>query len=370
MHGLRPPEEIAMSDRTAPATSLANAAARRVRGGFAALSTTLLFATSLTACAQQAADEAPSQVPGQAGAQRRLSIADFSVVELRARAMKDARSARTLGPERLGSGIVIDSSGLVLTIGYLILEAESIEILGDDRRPMPATMVAYDGASGLGLLRTAQPLAAKPIEFGDSKEVGDKEPVLVVGYDGVAPAYVVSKREFAGAWEYLLDDAIFTAPATTGWSGAALINSKGKLLGVGSLVVNDAVGAARTLPGNMFVPIDVLKPILGDMIASGKPVGKARPWLGINTQDLQGKLVITRVSPESPASAVGLSQGDIIIGVKGQPITGMADFYRKVWSSGEAGSDVLLDVIQGTELKKLVVKSMDRDLYYRPRPIY
>ena len=298
-----------------------------------------------------------------------LTVDAFSVVRLNARAVPDARSRNTLGTEREGTGIVIDSSGLILTIGYLIQEAETVEINTVDGRKSPATVIAYDYATGFGLLRALAAPAIKPIDFGDSKDLADREPVLIVGFDGVAPAFVVSKRPFAGNWEYLLDEAIFTAPATVNWQGAALINKAGKLIGVGSLAVGDAMGGQR-VPGNMFVPIDLLKPILGNLIAQGRAGDKPRPWLGVNTQDLQGKLMVTRVSPESPADKAGLAAGDIILGVRGEQLRGHADFYRKLWSSGDAGAEIELDVLKGTKVRKLGVKSIDRESYLRPKPVY
>ena len=304
------------------------------------------------------------------GNREQMTVDAFSVVKLRVKTVPDARSRSTLGPEREGTGIVIDSSGLILTIGYLIQEAESVEIATTDGRSLPASVIAYDFATGFGLLRALKVPAVRPIEFGESANLSAREPVLIVGFDGVAPAFVVSRRAFAGYWEYLLDEAIFTAPATVNWQGAALINKEGKLLGVGSLAVGDALGARAQLPGNMFVPIDLLKPILGDLIAQGKSAAKPRPWLGINTQDLQGKMMVTRVSPESPAEEAGLATGDIIVGVRGEQVQGHADFYRKLWASGEAGAEVMLDVLKGTEIKQLGVKSIDRNQYLRPRPTY
>ncbi len=298
-----------------------------------------------------------------------LTVDAFSVVRLHTRAVPDARSRQSLGAEREGTGIVIDSGGLILTIGYLIQEAETVEINAADGRKSPAAVIAYDYATGFGLLRALTPPTIKPIEFGDSKGLPDREPVLIVGFDGVAPAFVVSKRPFAGSWEYLLDEAIFTAPATVNWQGAALVNKEGKLIGVGSLAVGDAMGG-RQVPGNMFVPIDLLKPILGNLIAQGHATDKPRPWLGVNTQDLQGKLMITRVSPDSPADKAGLAAGDIILGVRGEQLKGHADFYKKLWSSGDAGSVIALDVLKGVEVRKLDVQSMDRDSYLRPKPVY
>ena len=326
----------------------------------------LLLAASL--CAGNAPVRA-AEAPGEARREP-LTVDAFSVVKVNVKAVANARSRATLGAEREGTGIVIDSSGLILTIGYLVQEADSVSIAATDGRALPASVIAYDYSTGFGLLRAIKPPPVKPILFGDSATVAEREPVLIVGFDGVAPAFVVSRRPFAGYWEYLLDEAIYTAPATVNWQGAALINKQGKLLGVGSLVVGDALGGKGQVPGNMFVPIDLLKPILGDLIAQGKSSSKPRPWLGINTQDLQGKLIVTRVSPDSPAEQAGLASGDIIVGVRGEQVKSHSDFYQKLWASGDAGTEVVLDVLKGTEIRKLGVQSMDREKYLRPKPTY
>lgn len=304
------------------------------------------------------------------GNREQMTVDAFSVVKLRVKTVPDARSRSTLGPEREGTGIVIDSDGLILTIGYLIQEADTVEVSAVDGRPFPASVIAYDYSTGFGLLRAVKAPPVRPIAFGDSAKLSEREPVLIVGFDGVAPAFVVSRRSFAGYWEYLLDEAIYTAPATVNWQGAALINKQGKLLGVGSLMVGDAIGSRTQVPGNLFVPIDLLKPILGDLIAQGRSAANPRPWLGVTTQDLQGKLMVVRVSPDSPAEQAGLATGDIIVGVRGDSIQGQADFYRKLWASGDAGAEVVLDVLKGTEIKKLGVKSMDRNSYLRSKPVY
>lgn len=316
------------------------------------------------------AERAPAEAPDPAAAQIRTMDA-LSVVLLRAKAPRDARSSATLGAERNGSGIVIDDSGLILTIGYLIVEADGVEIVPADGKAIPATVVGYDHSTGFGLVRATLPLAVKPIEFGDSAALPEREPVLIAGFDGVAPAYVVSKRPFAGFWEYLLDSAIFTAPATVNWSGAALIGRDGRLYGVGSLVVTDAVKPQTYTPGNMFVPIDLLKPILGDLIGSGKVAGPARPWIGVNTQEMQGgHLVVTRITQGSPAEKSGLKVGDIIVRLGGQPISGQIDFYRKLWGRGPAGTQIPLSVLQGAEVRDVTVQSIDRAQHLRARTIY
>ncbi|MCC6533044.1 MAG: serine protease [Burkholderiales bacterium] len=295
----------------------------------------------------------------------------LSVVLLRANAPKDARSSTSLGTQRQGSGIVIDDHGLILTIGYLILEAEGIEVIPADGKAVPATAIGYDHATGFGLVRASLPLAIKPIELGNSDALPEREPVLIAGFDGVAPAYVVSKRQFAGFWEYMLDKAIFTAPATVNWSGAALIGRDGKLYGVGSLVVTDAIKPQTYSPGNMFVPIDLLKPILGDLIGSGRVPGPARPWIGVNTQEMQGgHLVVTRVTRDGPAEKGGLKEGDIIVRLGGEQVTSQVDFYRKLWGKGPAGTKIPLSVLQGAEVKDLVIESIDRSQHLRARAIY
>jgi S1-C subfamily serine protease len=182
----------------------------------------------------------------------------------------------------------------------------------------------------------------------------------------------VSRRPFIGYWEYLLDEAIYTAPATVNWSGAALLSREGKLLGIGSLVVGDAIGsgARSQVPGNMFVPIDLLKPLLGDLIATGKSSARPRPWVGVNTQEVQGNVIVTRVSPESPADDANVQKGDVIVAIGGQPVSGQADFYIKLWKTGDAGVEVPLEVLRAGRVEKITVKSIDRARYDRSRPTY
>jgi S1-C subfamily serine protease len=237
-----------------------------------------------------------------------------------------------LGREREGSGIVIDNDGLVLTIGYLMVEAYAAEVVDNHGRTVPANVVGYDHETGFGLLRTMEPLKLKPMPLGKSADVKERDPVLVASFGGadmVAGAYIVAKREFAGNWEYMLDEALFTAPPHPAWSGAALINREGKLIGVGSLIVGDAIGGSDKTPGNMFVPIDRLLPILGDLISDGRVAGPGRPWLGINTDELRGRLFVSRVTPGGPAEKAGLKRGDVIVSVNGEPPKSLADFIAR-----------------------------------------
>ena len=214
-----------------------------------------------------------------------------AVVKVKMKALADARSSLTLGPAREGSGVIIDDKGHVLTIGYLVIEADAIEVTTADGKTSPATLVGYDHATGFGLLRSALPLGAKPIDLGASGDLSVREPVMVAPHGGrefVSRAFVVSKRQFTGSWEYLLDSAIFTSPPTFTWAGSALISREGKLVGIGSLLVRDSVEPGSPLPGNMFIPIDLLKPILADLIEKGHVAGQRRPWLGMATEEVQG----------------------------------------------------------------------------------
>lgn len=328
----------------------------------------LLLACLDTMAAVAAPALSPSAPP--AAGRQELTVDALSVVRLRSRTVSDARSAETLGRNREGTGVVLDDRGLVLTIGYLILEAETVELSTADGRTFPATVVGYDAATGFGLVRALGNLPIQPVKVGESSKLAIREPVFIVGFDGVAPGYVVSRRRFVGYWEYLLDDAIYTAPATVNWQGAALLDREQRLLGIGSLAVPDSVGDGSSLPGHMFVPIDRLKPLIADLVARGRPAGPARPWLGVSTQDVEGNVIVTRVASGSPAERAPIRVGDVIVALGGQTLKGQADFYTRLWASGAAGREIALDVLREGRIQRVTVKSIDRDAYYRPKPTY
>lgn len=315
-----------------------------------------------------AAGPALSQSPSEADAEATLS----AVVRVQSRILPDARSLATLGARRQGSGVLV-REGYVLTIGYLVIEAESIEVTGGDGKSAPATLAAYDHATGFGLLKLVAPLSGKPLPLGDSTALAERDAAMVVGYGGreaLNLVTVVSRRPFSGSWEYLLDAAIFTYPPVHNWSGAALISARGELLGVGSLIVPDVGGGGTPAPGNLFVPVDLLKPILDDLITHGRAPGARRPWLGVYAEELRGRLFVTRVAREGPADRAGLESGDLLVGVGDETVASLADFYRKVWARGAAGVEVPLRVLQGQEVKELRVRSIDRLEYFRRKPSY
>ena len=296
-----------------------------------------------------------------------------AVVRIDSEVPSDARTANFLGTERSANGVVIDNNGLVLTIGYIILEAMSATITDADGQTVPADILAYDYDTGFGLVRAVAPIAASPLRLGDSEALSATDQVLVLGHggsDSALGAFVVVRDTFAGYWEYLLENAIFTSPPHPEWAGAALVGADGRLLGIGSLFIQDTAPDSRDLPGNMFVPINLLKPILGDLLEGGRAAGAPRPWMGLFTREVGDHVVVVSVIPEGPGQTAGVSEGDIITQVSGQRVNDMADLFRKVWALGSAGVDVPLTLQSANGPRTVVLKSSDRYEYLRLDPTY
>jgi serine protease Do len=328
----------------------------------------LVAAPIVGAAAPKATPGTPKDTPA---AYQNLVDAANAVVTVSMKAIPNARSNAALGEERTGSGVAIAPSGLVLTIGYLILEAESVELVTNSGRTVPATVAAYDHATGFGLLRPVAALDVKPIRIGSSRSVNELDQLMIVaggGEDSISVATVVSRRLFAGYWEYLLDSAIFTAPPRVDHSGAALINRDGELVGIGSLLVMDAMTPGERLPGNMFVPIDLLKPILDELIATGRQKAAIRPWLGLSSLEEDGRIKVLRVSEGGPAEEAGIGAGDIILMMGGRKVEKLDDFYRRLWSTGAPGVEVNLKVLHGSDIRDVKVHSIDRLEFIRKRP--
>jgi len=295
---------------------------------------------------------------------RALSQAHAAVVGVRATALADARSSRTLGPVRQGSGVQIAEGGLVLTIGYLILEADHVELLLGEGREVPARVVAYDVATGFGLVQALAPLRRPVAPLGSARAVDPAEPMVVAsgGDDAeVGVARVVSTRAFSGYWEYHLDSALFTSPARSDHSGAALINGRGEVVGVGSLLVADAFGGDHPpVPGNLFVPIDLLKPILGELQTHGASTASHRAWLGVSCIERDGAISVTRVNEDSPAELAGLQAGDRIVRIDGAEVRDLASLWKHLWRGESSEREVQLEVERPAGPQTLRVHAVDR----------
>ena len=289
-----------------------------------------------------------------------------SVVRLHAEVPSDAFTAPILGTEREGSGTVLDDKGLVLTIGYLITESNAINLTLSDGKAVPGEAVAYDHETGFGLVRALEPLDVPPLAIGDSGALAEGDDVVVASFGGYSHAIagrVVSRREFAGSWEYMLDHALYTIPMHPYWGGSALLDSAGRLVGTGSLYIEQSIPGEGTMPGNMFVPIDLLKPILDDMLATGRARRKSRPWLGMYTAEAMDRLVVTGVADNGPADKSGVEPGDVVLSVEGVPVKGLAEMYRTVWGAGAAGDEIRFTLLRDDDVITVRVQSGDRYSY-------
>jgi S1-C subfamily serine protease len=290
-----------------------------------------------------------------------LDKALSSVVGLHSIIPSDAHSAEALGTERAGNGVVIDN-GLVLTIGYLITEAEAVWLHRADGRVVEGHALGFDFESGFGLVQALGDLDLDPLPLGSSAaaQVGDR--VVVGGAGGrtrSVASQIAAKQEFAGYWEYLLDEAIFTHPAHPNWGGTGLISNRGELIGIGSLQLErERDGKAEHV--NMIVPIDLLKPILEDLRKFGRVNKPSRPWLGLYSTEIDNRVVVIGISANGPAARAELKTGDVILAVDGEKIISQTAFYKKMWALGAAGVDVPLTVHHEGVTFDVTVTSTDR----------
>jgi S1-C subfamily serine protease len=290
-----------------------------------------------------------------------------SLVGLRALIPSDAFTAETLGTERAGNGVLI-RDGVILTIGYLITEAQTIWLHPADGPPVPGHVLAYDQETGFGLVQALGRLELPKLPIGRSKAAKVGDPVVVAGAGGrkhSVVARIAAKQEFAGNWEYVLDEAIFTVPAHPFWGGTAMIGGDGSLLGIGSLQVQQVREGDGPEPLNMIVPIDILKPILEDLLTLGRPNHPPRPWLGLNATEIEDKVVVARVSNGGPAQRADLRVGDIVLAVAGMTVSDLAGFFRRVWSLGSAGVGVPLNVHRSGRTFEVRVVSGDRNRFLK-----
>jgi S1-C subfamily serine protease len=296
-----------------------------------------------------------------------LEQALASVVGMRTLIPADAFTAETLGTERAGNGVLI-RDGVVLTIGYLITEAETIWLSLIDGRVVPGHVLAYDQATGFGLVQALARLDLPTLPLGQSERAKVDERVVVIGAGGrqrSVAARIVAKQEFAGYWEYVLDEAIFTAPAHPHWGGTAVLGPAGDLIGVGSLQVEGMLKGGRSEPLNMVVPIDLLKPILDDLLTMGRPNRPPRPWLGIYATAMEEKVVIVGLADDGPAERANLRTGDVVLAVAGTEVSELPDLFRRIWSLGNAGVEVPLTIYRDGRTLDLRVASGDRNRFLK-----
>lgn len=288
-----------------------------------------------------------------------------SIVGIRSSIPEDAFTATTLGTVREGSGVVIRENGVTLTIGYLITEADEVWLTTSDGRAVAAHVLAYDQKTGFGLVQALGRIGLPPLDFGDSAgaRIGDAV-VLADGAGLSVETIIVTKQEFAGYWEYLLDEAIFTTPAHPSWGGAALIDSNGRLLGIGSLRLQ-MIQEGEVVDVNMSVPINLLQPILDDLLTRGQSSAPPRPWLGVFAAESTGQVVVMSVAERGPAAQAGLRRGDVISDIRNEQVQGLADFYRKLWKSGSAGAEVPMRILREGRDTWLRVKSADRNSFLK-----
>ena len=291
-----------------------------------------------------------------------LDRALSSVVALEARVSEDAFTAETLGTERVGNAIIIGAQGLLVTIGYLVTEADEVQLTTGDGRRMQAHVLGIDQTTGFGLIHALEPLDLPALPLGDSRRLRSEDVVIAAGGGGRAHALagrLLTRAPFAGYWEYHLDEAMFVEPDHPHWSGAALINAAGALVGVGSLRIEQRTSDGHVRPLNMFVPSQLLAPIVDDL-AHGRPTAPARPWLGVFAQELDHHVVVLGVSSGSPAASADLNRGDIIRQVAGQSVTDLASFYTHLWRLGPAGVLAPLTVQRGHNIVDVEVVTVDR----------
>ncbi len=299
-----------------------------------------------------------------------LDSAINSVVKVRTSIPAAAFTADVLGTERIGSGVLINNSGLILTVGYLVTEAETVWLTTNLNQSIPGHVVAYDQSSGLGLVQALGSLDIDASELDSSDLVTVNDDIFFISYGGIEHSLCskISRiDEFAGYWEYLLEAAIYTSPPHPQWGGAAVFNKKGHIIGIGSLFLQE-IFEGQNLQGNLAIPTSILKSIMGDMLEFGRSSAPARPWLGMYAVESEKTLTVNSLARYGPAELAGVLQGDKVVGVGEESVSTLANFFRSVWTLGAAGVSVPININRNGNQRQLVINSIDRnDFLLKPQ---
>lgn len=297
-----------------------------------------------------------------------LDMALAAMVGIKTTVPDDAFTAETLGTERAGHGVLIGDKGHILTIGYLVTEAEKVWLSLSGGRVLEGHVLGYDQATGFGLIQALGRVDLPGLELGSSSDVELGSRVVVAGFGGRAKsvaARIIARQEFAGYWEYLVDQALFTAPAHPNWGGTGVIGPDGTLVGIGSLQIQRVLGNKQNEDINMIVPIDLLKPILDDLKTVGKSLLPPRPWLGLFATEVGNRVAVAGLSSRGPAAQVDIRRGDVVLAVAGDEVHDLAGFFRRVWALGKAGVHVPLLVHREGRTFEVSIPSGDRSSYLK-----
>lgn len=272
-------------------------------------------------------------------------------------------SARLLGTERMGSGAIIDAEGHILTVGYVVMGARTIEVTLPDQQQFPATLVCQDFESGIAILQTpARDLPTVPLGHSSSLKEGDKV-IIVAATDQTqrmaSPGFISALRPFEAYWEYMLDQAILTTAMNPGFGGGPLLDSLGQMIGVLSLNLNS------TKEMTLAIPIDLFHRVKEGVFTFGSITDRRpRPWVGMYSEPVEGGVAVIGLIPNGPASRAGMEVKDVILEVNNAEATGRRELYELMWRN-RAGDELTFTVQRGEEVLDIRVTSMDRAEFYR-----
>ena len=289
-----------------------------------------------------------------------------------ARIPQSHSSAEILGTERMGSAVVVDPRGLVLTVNYVVMGARRLRITLSDGRRASAEIAAQDFESGLALLRVqADALPVAPL--GSSETLDRGAPVFAIGSVGprerrVASGIVTDLGPFDAYCEYLLDRGIVSTATNPGFGGGPLFDMRGSVVGIVSLNLNE-IGRQ-----SLAIPIECYTEHRAEFLRFGRVVSRPRrAWIGVFPHPVQEGLVVAGLVPKGPGDRGGLREGDVILRVDDEEVETRPALYAALWRH-RPGERVVLDVVRENRLHRVEVIGEDRAEFYglegsRPRGV-